>query len=142
MANRKADKDTLLVELLTEELPPKALRPLGEAFAKALSEDLRKDELLEPGSETRALSTPRRLAVRITEVRERAPDRPVDVSGPSVKAALDAGGKPTQALLGFARKYGVDTATLSRRETPKGEFFFYQGIAKGSELAASLAAKV
>src|SRR5262245_60906950 len=98
MANRKADKagtDTLLVELLTEELPPKALRSLGDAFAKALSEDLRKDELLEPGSEVRTLSTPRRLAVRITEVRGRAPDRPVDLSGPSVKAALDAGGKPT-----------------------------------------------
>ena len=133
---------TLLVELLTEELPPKALRSLGEAFAKALSEDLRKDELLEPGSEVRALSTPRRLAARITEVRERAPDRPVDLSGPSVKAALDAAGTPTQALLGFARKHGVEISALIKRETPKGEFFFYQGIASGSHLDATLAVKV
>ena len=133
---------TLLVELLTEELPPKALRSLGEAFAKALFEDLRKDELVEPGSEVRALSTPRRLTARITEVRERAPDRPVELSGPSVKAALDAAGKPTQALLGFARKYGVEISALVRRETPKGEFFFYRGIAKGSQLDANLAAKV
>jgi len=108
MPTRKTGKaegtETLLVELLTEELPPKALRSLAEAFAKALADDLRHDEFLEPGSEVRPYATPRRLAMQITHVRGRAPDKPVELSGPSVKAALDATGKPTQALLGFARK--------------------------------------
>jgi len=133
---------TLLVELLTEELPPRALRLLSEAFAKALAEDLGQDGFLEPGSEVQPYATPRRLAVRITRVRDRAPDKPVELSGPSVKAALDARGQPTQALLGFARKCGVEARALSRRQTPKGEFYFHRDVAKGGHLDANLALKV
>ncbi|MGH6692213.1 MAG: glycine--tRNA ligase subunit beta, partial [Gammaproteobacteria bacterium] len=133
---------TLLVELLTEELPPKALRSLSDAFAKAIAGDLREADLLEPDSALQPYATPRRLAARITRVRDRAPDRAVELSGPSVKAALDAKGQPTQALLGFARKCGVEVSKLARRETPKGEFFFHRDIAKGAHLDASLAPKV
>src|SRR5262245_5839649 len=100
---KKSDTEksaTLLVELLTEELPPKALRRLSEAFAKSLLEDLRKDDFLEPGSEVRPYATPRRLAVQITHVREQAPSKTVESSGPAVKVGLDAGGQPTPALLG------------------------------------------
>ena len=146
MSTKKTDKsgatETLLVEVLTEELPPKALRSLADAFAKALSEDLRKDEFLEVESEVRTFATPRRLAVQVTCVRDRAPDKPVELSGPSVKAALDTNGQPTQALLGFARKYGVEVSKLVRRQTPKGEFYFHRDIAKGSHLDANLAHKV
>ncbi|MGH8621371.1 MAG: glycine--tRNA ligase subunit beta, partial [Burkholderiales bacterium] len=131
-----------MVELLTEELPPRALRPLSEAFAKALADDLRQDDFLEPDSEVQPYATPRRMATRITRVRERAPDKPVELSGPSVKAALDASGQPTPALLGFAKKCGVEVGRLIRRETPKGEFFYHRDIAKGGHLDANLAVKV
>jgi len=139
---KDAASATLLVELLTEELPPKALRLLSEAFVKALAEDLRGSDFLEPGSEAQPYATPRRLAARITRVHERAPDKPVEMSGPSVKAALDVKGQPTQALLGFAKKHGVEVSKLVRRETPKGEFFFHRDIAKGGHLDAVLAIKV
>ncbi len=145
MARRKTAHPapaSLLVELLTEELPPKALKRLSETFASTLVEDLRRDDFLGADSVVESFATPRRFAVVITHVRERAPDRPVDQSGPSVKVGLDAGGKPTPALLGFARKHGVDVGQLTRRETPKGEFFFYQAIAQGGHLDANLARKV
>jgi glycyl-tRNA synthetase beta chain len=139
---KSAKSETLLVELLTEELPPKALRSLSEAFAKALAEDLRQDSFLEPDSAVEPYGTPRRLALRITRVRDRAPDRLVESSGPSVKAGLDAKGQPTPALLGFAKKHGVEVGKLARRQTPKGEFFFYTTTAKGGQLDANLALKV
>ncbi len=140
--NAKPASASLLVELLTEELPPKALKRLIESFATTLAEDLGKDDFLGAGSAVHAFATPRRLAVLITDVRERAPDRSVEQSGPSVKLGLDAGGNATPALLGFARKHGVDTAMLKRRETPKGEFFFYEGTASGGHLDATLGIKV
>lgn len=133
---------SLLVEILTEELPPKALKRLSETFAKALVEDLGQDDFLGQGSTAEIFATPRRLAVLITHVRERAPDKPVELSGPSVKVGLDAAGNPTPALLGFARKHGVDAAKLTRKETPKGEFFFYEAIAAGGHLDATLFIKV
>ena len=146
MATRKSPaapaSESLLVELLTEELPPKALRSLSEAFAKALADDLGQYDFLETDSRVQPFATPRRLAARITRVRDRAPDKPVELSGPSVKAALDAKGQPTQALIGFARKHGVEVGRLIRRETPKGEFFFHRDIAKGGHLDATLALKV
>ncbi|HXV09351.1 MAG TPA: glycine--tRNA ligase subunit beta, partial [Burkholderiales bacterium] len=145
MARGKSAKSasaSLLVEVLTEELPPKALKRLSDSFAAALTEDLGQHDFLDAGSAVHAFATPRRLAVLITHVRERAPDKPVELSGPSVKVGLDAGGNPTQALLGFARKHGVDVAKLTRRETPKGEFFFYEAIAPGGRLDAVLSTKV
>jgi len=141
-ASQTPSTASLLVELLTEELPPKALRGLAESFAEALHEDLRQDDFLDSGSEARPFATPRRLAVRITEVRAQAPDSAIEVSGPSVKAGLDASGNPTQALLGFARKRGVDVGRLERRQTPKGEFFFHRDIAKGGHLDTNLESKI
>ena len=139
---KSAKPESLLVELLTEELPPKALRSLSEAFAHGLAENLRQDSFLEPDSAVEPYATPRRLALRITRVRDRAPDRLVESSGPSVKAGLDAKGQPTPALLGFAKKHGVEVGKLARRQTPKGEFFFCTTTAKGGRLDANLALKV
>ncbi|MFP5341281.1 MAG: glycine--tRNA ligase subunit beta, partial [Gammaproteobacteria bacterium] len=85
---------TLLVELLTEELPPKSLRLLGEHLASALAADLHKSGFMaEPGAA--AFATPRRLAVRLAKVRERSPDVAKEVQGPPVTAA-------PQAVAGFA----------------------------------------
>jgi glycyl-tRNA synthetase beta chain len=133
---------TLLVEVLTEELPPKALKRLSAAFAEALVADLRQAEFLTAESAVRVFATPRRLAVQITAVLRKAPDQSVEFSGPSVKVGLDAESKPTPALLGFARKQGVDVNQLERRDTPKGEVFAYRKMAKGSVLETNLALKV
>jgi len=141
MAKKKATAlavDTLLVELLTEELPPKALKSLSETFTQALAADLDQRNFLAEGSETHAFGTPRRLAAIITKVRAQAPDKLMELSGPSVKVALDSEGKPTQALLGFARKQGVDVSKLERQNTPKGEVFVYRTLAKGGSLATGL----
>ena len=133
--------ETLLVELLTEELPPKALARLAAAFAQALADELRRDDL---GTDSTVAwyATPRRLAVSVTSVRDRAPDRPVEVQGPSVSAGLDKEGKPTQALLGFARKNKVDVERLEQRDTPKGKVFLHRSVAAGAALDDVLAAKV
>ena len=101
------NSDTLLVELLTEELPPKALSRLAQSFADALAKALAQDGFTGSQSTSHWFATPRRLAVQIEDVRDTAPDRTADVAGPSVKVGLDATGKPTPALLGFARKNGV-----------------------------------
>ncbi len=135
----KASKsESLLVELLTEELPPKALKSLSETFARTLATDLSQGNLLTEGSETRAYGTPRRLAVIITKVLDQAPDKPIEFIGPNVKVALDSDGNPTPALLGFAKKQGVDVSKLDRQSTPKGEAFVYRALAKGGHLMAAL----
>ena len=133
---------TLLVEILTEELPPKALARLAQAFANALRADLDQDGFLEHGAEMRWFATPRRLAVTLSRVRAVAPDAPVERQGPLVKSALDAKGQPTQALLGFARKNGVSVEILEQRDTPKGKAFFYRAMATGSVLDTNLELKV
>jgi glycyl-tRNA synthetase beta chain len=134
--------DTLLVELLTEELPPKALARLGKAFGDALRADLERDAFLEPGSTARWFATPRRLAVELTRVRDLAPDQTIERQGPLVKLGLDAQGKPTAALAGFARKNGVAVEELQQRDTPKGRAFFYSAMAKGAALETNLDLKV
>src|SRR5262245_7586469 len=141
-AGRNPVSATLLIELLTEELPPQALKRLSEAFAEALAAELRDTQFLTPESVVRAYATPRRLAVQITAVLSRAPDKTVETAGPTVKAGLDAEGRPTPALLGFAKKQGVNIAELERRDTPKGEVFLLRTVAKGGELGTNLDLKV
>ncbi|GIX27671.1 MAG: glycine--tRNA ligase beta subunit [Burkholderiales bacterium] len=134
--------ETLLVEILTEELPPKALRALGEAFAEGLARRLGELDLLEPDSRAIGYATPRRLAVAISRVREKAPDKAVEVKGPYVATALDSTGRPTQALLGFCRKHGVEPEALARATDAKGEHFVCRKSESGSTLAAVLATAV
>jgi glycyl-tRNA synthetase beta chain len=134
--------DTLLVELLTEELPPKALSRLGQAFADALAKALTHDGFADTASGIHSFATPRRLAVQIENVRDTAPDRTADIAGPSVKVGLDAAGKPTPALLGFARKNGIAVEQLEQRDTPKGRAFFYRATTRGSTLDSVLESHV
>jgi glycyl-tRNA synthetase beta chain len=139
---RASAAESLLVELLTEELPPKALQRISQAFRDALLEDLKKDGFLMPGSTARVFATPRRLAVLISEVRNIAPDSEVMAKGPSVRTGLDAGGQPTQALLKFAEKRGVPVEALVRINDGKQEVFAHRDLAKGAHLETSLEPKV
>ena len=134
--------ETLLIEILTEELPPSILHDASQTFARVLGDDLELNNFREQGSEVHAFATPRRLAALITRVSKMAADRPIEFIGPSVKFGLDADGKPTPALIGFARKQGVDISILQRQETPKGEVFVYRTLAKGGLLDTNLDLKV
>ena len=126
---------TLLVELLTEELPPKSLRVLSEAFCSALFFDLQKSGFLAEQSTSAFFGTPRRLAAQISQVRERSPDAERELQGPPVKASRDA-------VAGFARKCGVAPESLGKRATSKGEIFVARVRIAGSALDAVLAEKV
>ena len=128
-------KAPLLVELLTEELPPKSLRALSEAFRDRLLADLAKAQLAGSDAKVRAYATPRRLAVLIPDVATAGQDRETEVAGPSAKA-------PAQAIEGFARKHGVTAAALERRATPKGEVVVARVKAKGQLLDQALATMV
>jgi glycyl-tRNA synthetase beta chain len=133
---------TLLVELLTEELPPKSLARLTEALRKALTEDLQQDGFLAPDSASRAYATPRRLAVQITQVLAQSPDKALEIQGPSVKVGLDKDGKPTPALAGFAKKNGIAVEDLVQIESAKGTVFACRKTAAGSPLQTNLAVKI
>ena len=132
----------LLVELLTEELPPRALARLMEAFSRGIFEGLKEKNFLAGAAESRPYATPRRLAVVISDVLDKQPDRVVERKGPAVTTGLDAAGNPTPALLGFAKSCGVDVAKLARRPGDKGEYFVYSSKQKGEPLKQHIAAVV
>src|SRR5262245_32135859 len=92
---------TLLVELLTEELPPKALLRLSEAFAEGIASGLGSRGYVDAGSASTAFATPRRLAVALTQVRTVAPDAELNEKLMPAKVAFDASGEPTTA---YSRK--------------------------------------
>jgi len=108
-----------LVELGTEELPPKALKSLGEAFLAGIEKGLKAAGLTY--SAARYYAAPRRLAVQIDQLAVQQPDRTVNLDGPPQQAAFDASGNPTQAALGFAKKCGVDLAQIDQ-SGPKLKF--------------------
>src|SRR5713226_2231896 len=114
-----AKVESLLVEILTEELPPKSLKRLSEAFANGVFEGLGEKHFLDAHSKAEPFASPRRLAVLVSGVIPRQPDCTVERKGPSVQMSLDVYGQPTQVLLGFARSCGVDVSTLERREDEK-----------------------
>ncbi|MCQ4325982.1 glycine--tRNA ligase subunit beta [Stutzerimonas stutzeri] len=108
-----------LVELGTEELPPKALAKLAEAFCAGIEKGLKDAGL--GFVKARAYAAPRRLAVLVEQLATQQPDRSINLDGPPLQAAFDADGEPTQAALGFARKCGVDLAEIDR-SGPKLKF--------------------
>lgn len=138
---------TLLIELLTEELPPKALARLGEAFAQSLFDGLSAQGLLEEGAQVEGFATPRRLAASITGVRRAAPDRELREKVLPVNIAFDAEGKPTapltKKLAALAKSIGVDTIapeSLERAPDGKAESLFHRYTARGAVLADGLQA--
>ena len=108
-----------LVELGTEELPPKALAKLAEAFCAGIEKGLKDAGL--GFVKAQAYAAPRRLAVLVEQLATQQPDRSINLDGPPMQAAFDANGEPTQAALGFARKCGVDLAEIDR-SGPKLKF--------------------
>lgn len=131
----------LLVELGTEELPPKALDELALAFRDGVVEGLARRGIAVDAHAARALWTPRRLAVLVAGVPVQQPDQPIERRGPAVAAGFDAAGKPSKALVGFAQSCGVDIAALTRVATDKGEWFVHRALKKG-EPTASLVPQV
>ena len=123
------ESTTLLVELGTEELPPKALRELERAFCAAIVEGLRGAALAH--GPVHSFATPRRLAVLVENVPPAQPDRVVERRGPPVRAAFDSEGKPLRAALAFAESCGVSIAELGRVESAKGAWLNFSATEKG-----------
>jgi glycyl-tRNA synthetase beta chain len=130
-----------LVELGTEELPPKALSDLSDAFRDGLASRLAGAGVAYRAIE--AFATPRRLALLVRRLAEQAPDQQVSRRGPPLRAALDASGAPTRAGLAFAESCGVAFGDLGRETDPKGgEYLSWRGVKPGAQTAALLPAFV
>ncbi len=131
----------LLVELFVEELPPKALKKLGEAFASALADSLVAQGLADPASAVTEFASPRRLGVHVEKVLARAADRPVSTKLMPVAVGLAADGRPTPALLKRLAALGADesaVAALRREGEGKNAALFHDSIAPGVALADGL----
>ncbi|MBT8086475.1 MAG: glycine--tRNA ligase subunit beta [Gammaproteobacteria bacterium] len=126
----------MLVEIGTEELPPKALLSLMTAFGKELESAL--DDVGLRHGDTRAFASPRRLAVIVEQLASKQEDRTVDMKGPPVKIAFDANGEPTAAATAFAEKCGVGVAELGREVSDKGEWLAFRRPQPGQAAAALL----
>ena len=130
----------LLVELFVEELPPKALKKLGESFAATLAASLKSQGLINQSSVT-SFASPRRLAAHVTAVADKAADKAVQQKLMPVSVALDAGGNATPALLKKLAALGADVSVvpnLKRAMDGKAEALFLDSIVPGATLAAGL----
>ncbi|NIK45612.1 glycine--tRNA ligase subunit beta [Xanthomonas arboricola] len=125
----------LLIELGTEELPVKALPGLAQAFFDGVLHGLEKRGVAVTRGDAKPLSTPRRLAVLLPGVATEQPEQRSEVLGPYLNIALDAEGKPTKALAGFAAKAGVDWTALERTSDAKGERFVHRAVTAGARTA-------
>ncbi len=131
-SSKESAPDTLLIELLTEELPPKALKTLSGVFADQVFNSLIRHRLKERDPRgLRTFATPRRIGVLIPEVDVAAPDRETEVTGPSVKA-------PPEAIAGFARKNGVAVEKLRQVDAPKGKVYACTTVIPGAMLDSSV----
>ena len=126
----KIEHHDFLVELGTEELPPKALRGLEEAFVAGIRSGLEK-AALEHG-EVVSYATPRRLAAWVKKLAARQPDQDIKRRGPPVTAAFDAAGAPTRAATAFAETCGTTVEALQRVEEGKGTFLYFVGTKPGA----------
>ncbi|MEG0279094.1 MAG: glycine--tRNA ligase subunit beta [Morganella sp. (in: enterobacteria)] len=130
-------QQTFLVEIGTEELPPKALRSLAESFAANLTSELAAANLTH--GDVAWYAAPRRLAVKIAALADSAADREVEKRGPAVAQAFDADGKPTKAAEGWARGCGITVDQAERMVTDKGEWLLYRAVEKGNNAKELLA---
>ena len=131
----------LLVELFVEELPPKALKKLGDAFAAAVADSLKAQGLAAADAAVTPFASPRRLAVHVAGVAAQAADKPVSHKLMPVNVGLDADGKATPALLKRLAALGLDesiVANLKRAIDGKSEALFFDSVAKGATLTEGL----
>ncbi|HIF9543358.1 TPA: glycine--tRNA ligase subunit beta [Photobacterium damselae] len=125
-----------LIELGTEELPPKALRTLAEAFAANFEAELKAADLAHNGIEW--FAAPRRLALKVNALAENQPDKIVEKRGPAIASAFDADGNPTKAAQGWARGNDITVEQAERLVTDKGEWLLFKQEVKGQEAKALL----
>ena len=128
----------LVIELGTEELPPKALDDLAAAFARGIAEGLEKRGVAGDYAAARTYASPRRLAVHIPGVAVAQPEQSVERRGPAVAASLGADGEPSKALVGFAQSCGVEVSALEKLETDKGAWFVFRAVKPGQPTASLL----
>lgn len=129
-------RDDFLVEILTEELPPKALLTLAKAFCQQIKERLQKIDLA--FDDVMFFATPRRLAVCVQQLASATPDQLVDRKGPALNAAFDASGKPTPACVGFAKSCGVTPDVLQTMKNAQGEWVSFKQKMSGKTVAELL----
>jgi glycyl-tRNA synthetase beta chain len=121
-----------LIEIGTEELPPRALQSLAQNFAQEVEQGLRENKLAPASVEV--FATPRRLAMLLRDPPLQQADQLVEKRGPALDAAFDDDGKPSRAALGFAGSCGVDIDQLERRETAKGRWLYFCTTQAGRSL--------
>ncbi|BBG60892.1 MULTISPECIES: glycine--tRNA ligase subunit beta [Providencia] len=129
-------QQTFLVEIGTEELPPKALRSLAESFAANFTAELDGADISH-GAVT-WFAAPRRLALKVANLAAAQPDREVEKRGPAISQAFDAEGKPTKAAEGWARGCGITVDQAERLTTDKGEWLLYRAQMKGQAVSELL----
>lgn len=130
----------LLVEVGTEELPPKSLKKLAHALSDTLVAKLVDSGITElDRAKPIIYATPRRLGVRVSGLLQRQPDIEVEKRGPSLQAAYDENGKPSKAAHGFARSCGASIDDLETLVTDKGEYLLYRGTQVGQHSADLIA---
>jgi glycyl-tRNA synthetase beta chain len=134
-AEQSAATGDLLIEIGCEELPPKALDTLRDAFFTSVQTELDKNAIAFDIAGSRSFSTPRRLAVLLADVAGAQPDQVQERRGPAVSVAFDADGKPSGAALGFARSVGTTVDALERVKTDKGEWLFARQHVAGKPLS-------
>ncbi|QYK01434.1 glycine--tRNA ligase subunit beta [Shewanella psychrotolerans] len=123
--------ENLLIEVGTEELPPKALRNLAESFLANFEEELNKAELSFESATWYA--APRRLAINVKQLVLAQADKVVEKRGPAIAQAFDADGNPTKAAMGWARGNGITVEQAERLKTDKGEWLLHQAKVVGVE---------
>jgi glycyl-tRNA synthetase beta chain len=129
--------NTLLLEVGTEELPPKSLNNLREALQQNIEAGLNQAELSH--GKVESFATPRRLGILVHDLADRQPDQNVEKRGPAVKSAFDDDGEPTKALAGFMRGCDVaDPSQLDTITTNKGDYLVYRAIKSGLDLPSLL----
>lgn len=130
--------ENLLIELGTEELPPKSLRKLAESFLSNFTDELKKAELSFEAAVWHA--APRRLALCVNQLATAQADKVVEKRGPAVAQAFDAEGNPTKAAMGWARGNGITVEQADRLKTDKGEWLLHQAKVVGVETKGLISA--
>ncbi len=119
----------LIIELGTEELPPKQLRTLAQAFSDSIEAQLEKADV--DFESIKFLASPRRLAVSVKALSTGQADKIVEKRGPAISSAFDADGNPTKAAMGWARSNGITVEEAERLKTDKGEWLLFKAEVKG-----------
>tara|TARA_B110000090_G_scaffold44813_1_gene50458 strand:- start:2219 stop:4285 length:2067 start_codon:yes stop_codon:yes gene_type:complete len=124
--------ETLLIELGTEELPPKALKKLAVTFLEQIKWQLDSAELAY--EEIKWFATPRRMAVVVSQLVGRQADKIIDKRGPAVNVAFDIDGNASKAAIGWARSNGIDIGQAERLKTDKGEWLLHRATQAGKSV--------